>query len=127
MKLNGYIKFILIFTILLSIVAGCSKYKYIPGKDTLEIFGDGTLQILRSYFPNGEMTYGLMNIEKQSTIEINIYEYKYVDDRIYIIGEHGYTVVNSKTCQFQQCEDYSCFSKNGKKVFEEHSDFTVLK
>ncbi|MEC2078686.1 hypothetical protein [Metabacillus fastidiosus] len=84
--------FLLIINFLL-IVSGCSSdYRYPPGKDTVDIFGNGKFQILSGTGDNN-----FMNVETQEDIELYVYKYKEIEPLVYVIGESGYTILNYQT------------------------------
>ncbi|SMQ81532.1 hypothetical protein SAMN05444673_4365 [Bacillus sp. OV166] len=99
---------------LITIISGCSNdYKYPPGKDTVEIYGDGTYQIL-----SGE-TMTLANVETQEIPEENVYKYKEVKPMVYLIGESGYTILNYQTGKIIKYKNMDEIPEKQKKVFIE--------
>jgi hypothetical protein len=83
----------MLLVLIITIISGCSDaYRYPPGKDTVEIYGDGTYQIL-----SGPTSNTLANIETQEDIELVVYKYKEESPLVYVIGESGYTILNYQT------------------------------
>ncbi|MEH7305483.1 hypothetical protein [Neobacillus drentensis] len=100
----------------LFIISGCSNdYKYPPGKDTVEIYGDGTYQIL-----SGD-TYSLSNVETQENPEENVYKYKEEKPLVYVIGKSGYTLLNYKTGKIKKYKRMDEIPAKQLKVFMELS------
>ena len=91
---RSYRLFVLVLVGCLLTGCGNEKYKYAPGRDTLEIYGDGTFQLLKGpdskalgYCPAGV---GIIH---------NITDLWKIEDDIYIIGEdsdqnHAYGVIH---------------------------------
>lgn len=103
-----FISFAIIFAL-----SGCyNDYKYKPGKDTIDIFGDGTFQILSGPSPNS-----LLNVETQENIEFNVYKYKEIKPFVYVIGESGYTVLNYETGGYIKYKKIEEIPEKDKKIF----------
>ncbi len=105
---------LLSLAIILSLPSCYNNYKYKPGKDTIDIFGDGTFQILSgpSYNP-------LLNSETQENIEFNVYKYKEIKPFVYVIGESGYTILNYETGEYKKYKKVEEIPEKDKKIFLE--------
>ncbi|MEH7336451.1 hypothetical protein V7161_27885 [Neobacillus drentensis] len=100
---------------LFMIISGCSNdYKYPPGKDTVEIYGDGTYQILSVGTSNT-----LYNVKTQEDIEKVVYKYKEKKPSVYVIGESGYTVLNYQTGKIKKYIKMNEIPTKQRKVFTE--------
>lgn len=107
------IKIIVLF-IVLSMVLGCTKVKYQPGRDTHEFFGDGTFQILSS---SRRMV--LVNNDKLQNVETNVYKYRDINPFVYVIGEKGFTLIDYKNKTVKQNSQIEYFSTEEKEIFNE--------
>jgi|tagenome__1003787_1003787.scaffolds.fasta_scaffold20931234_2 hypothetical protein len=100
---------------LITIVCGCSKdYKYPSGRDTIEIYGDGRYQIMRS----GSSSKTLMNVETQEDIEQNVYKYKEIKPLVYVIGKKGYTILNYKKNSIINYSNKGMIPMKQQKIFD---------
>lgn len=77
--------------------------KHESGKDTIEVYGDGTFQISGD---KGVLPI-LVDLERRTTLEGQIKKYKLIGDNLYVQGERGYTIVNIKSEVIRQCVVYS--------------------
>jgi len=77
--------------------------KHESGKDTIEVYGDGTFQISGN---KGALPI-LVDLERRTTLEEKIKKYKLIGDVLYVQGERGYTIVNIKSEFIRQCVVYS--------------------
>ena len=90
--------FLIIGTICIVYYIGLEIYvhktvKYEAGRDTVEFYGDGSLQIQK--VSNEILSF--VRIDKKDEIEKKIIKYKKKKEILYLYGEIGYTVVNIKT------------------------------
>jgi len=92
---------------------GCSQdYEFPPGRDTVEIYGDGTFQIL-----SGPTSNGLYNNETQEDIEFIVYKYKEIKHWVYVIGESGYTILNYQTGEIKKYKKMDDIPNKQKQIF----------
>ncbi|HWL23499.1 MAG TPA: hypothetical protein VNR38_07090 [Ureibacillus sp.] len=95
----------------LFIISGCSNdYKYQPGKDTVEIYGDGTYQILSGN------TNTLANVETQENPEEIVFKYKDEKPLVFVIGESGYTILNYQTGEIKKYKKMNEIPTKQRKV-----------
>lgn len=114
---------ILTIGILFVVFSGGTPLKYDDyiGKDTVDYFGDGAVQIMSGYdehSPN-QLSNSLMNfaISDYNAVDIRIRAYCVEDDYVYTIGEKGYTMVNFKTYDVKQSIDLKSFDNNHQQIF----------
>jgi hypothetical protein len=111
---------LLITVTLISLFVCQSKdYKYEPGKDTVDIFGDGTYQILRIVDENLKEHKSLYNNEKQESIIENVLNYKEHKSLLYVVGDDKYTIVNYIANKVKQYDDMKSIPKSDKGIFKE--------
>jgi len=92
--------------------------KHETGKDTIEVYGDGTFQISGN---KGALPI-LVDLERRTTLEVKIRKYKLIGDVLYVQGERGYTIVNIKSEFIRQCVVYSIndyWEKNDRPKYGE--------
>ena len=92
--------------------------KHESGKDTIEVYGDGTFQISGN---KGALPI-LVDLERRTTLEVKIKKYKLIGDVLYVQGERGYTIVNIKSEFIRQCVVYSIndyWEKNDRPKYGE--------
>lgn len=80
---------------------------YPSGRDTVETYGDGTFQILKGYKPNKELSLrikqlSLVDLEKNDNLEEEIITYKKENNKLFVIGSIGYTIVDLSTKEIRQ-------------------------
>ena len=96
---SGRLKIILIMVticaigLLVSLYLNEKNVKHEAGKDTIEVYGDGTFQISGN---KGALPI-LADLERHATLEVKIKKYKLIGDTLYIQGGRGYTIVNIKS------------------------------
>lgn len=95
--------FLLILYLVSSLLAGCTEYKYQPGRDTVHIYGDGTFQVLK-----GMDTKDLFYCPAGYCAIPNITHSWNMGDEVYFIGNcsdqtNAYGIVNKKTNTLQLC------------------------
>lgn len=78
---------------LFSLYLNEKNIKHEAGKDTIEVYGDGTFQISGN---KGALPI-LVDLERHTTLEARIEKYKLIGDTLYIQGGRGYTIVNIKS------------------------------
>jgi len=105
-----YLKRTSLIIICLFLLSGCLEHKKFPdGKDTYKSFGDGSIQLLYLYDSDKTKNLVLFDLMNQSTIDSNVYGYKYINKKLYTKGEAGYTVLDISTHEFVQDEKVSRF------------------
>ncbi|HWO75876.1 MAG TPA: hypothetical protein VNM69_08220 [Bacillus sp. (in: firmicutes)] len=112
----------LLLTLTLISLFGCQSkdYKYVPGKDTIEIFGDGTYQILRVVDENNKEFKVLYNVEKQEEIVKNVLAYKEHNSLLYVVGEDGnYTVLDYNKNKITQYSNIEMIPEGDRGIFNE--------
>ena len=95
--------FLLTLYLFFSLLAGCTKYKYPPGRDTECIYGDGTFQLLK-----GPDSKGLFYCPTGHCAIPNITHTWKVKDEVYCIGHYDdqtnvYGIVNITENTLQLC------------------------
>lgn len=111
--MNKKLKFTIIpLIIIISVILFLNLYterglKYSIGKDTIHYFGDGTFQIIKS--PSGEKV--LYKLPEQAVVESDVYKHKEINDKIYVMGKLGYTIINMQTNQIQQFRDFNDYNE----------------
>lgn len=97
-------------SLLLIIIVGCEGTKYPVGKDTVQSFGTGMYQIMKS----SDQTLSMKNLDDEAVltlIEEKIYRYKLVDDKIYIYGDLGYSILEFKSSKLKQFINFQGYDK----------------
>ncbi|MED4401335.1 hypothetical protein [Metabacillus fastidiosus] len=80
----------------------------------MEIYGDGTFQIM-----SGPTSNGLYNNETQEDIEFIVFKYKEIKTLVYIIGESGYTILNYQTGEIKKYKKMDEIPNKEKQIFIE--------
>lgn len=121
---------ILVITFVILILIGtvfsftsCQELKYSPGRDTYELFGDGTYQILCA----PDKTYVLHDCDNSNNIEEYIYRYRKISPLVYVVGKNGYTILNYETGIIEQKSDINDFSDKDREIFQKETKFKRLK
>lgn len=112
----------LLTLILVISVAGCqdSDLKYSVGKDTIDFFGDGTFSIDRAGDGKTKMLRNHAETDVSKTfVETNVMHYKQIDQKVYVIGQTAYTVVDLQTGQFEKHENLNQFNEQDQERFRE--------
>ncbi len=102
MKKQRCICLFLTFVLIVGSLAGCKDYKFPPGRDTVDIYGDGTFQVMRGkelslhYCPTGA---GVID---------DIEHYWKVGQNVFFIGQdfdqnRAYGILTPKTNTLQLC------------------------
>lgn len=104
-------------------IMSCQKLKYSPGRDTYELFGDGTYQILVGPY----QIYSLYEYGNINAIEDDIYRYRKISSLLYVVGKNGYTILNYETGITEQNSDIKKFSNNDQEMFRKEEKFKKLK
>lgn len=100
--------------ILLTLSLGCEKYIYEPGRDTIEIFGDGTYQIYKII--DGKTLYDNRRME-----DIEPYVSKYIinDPLVYLQGSKGFTILNYEKRVIKQNKNLNKFTPEEIMIFKQ--------
>ncbi len=109
-------------------LVSCKELKYQWGRDTYDLFGDGTYQIDR--VPNigsSEQIYALYDCSTLEDIEMDIYRYTHIEPYVYVVGASGYTILNYQTGELIQKMKLEDLPKNEQQVFAEETDFKTLR
>lgn len=88
---------------LVSLYLNEKNIRHEAGKDTIEVYGDGTFQISGN---KGALPI-LVDLERHTTLEEKIKKYKLIGETLYIQGGRGYTIVNIKSEVIKQYVSYS--------------------
>jgi hypothetical protein len=81
-------------------LTGCGEpMRFTGGKDTVELFGDGTWSIVKTWGgPNAPRMLNLANSETHSFLVLNIADWRQEGDWVFAVGEDGeYAAVNFRT------------------------------
>lgn len=127
--------------------------KHEAGRDTVDLFGDGTFQIMDR---NPSVLYDL---DHKLVLEEEVYQYKMVDHSLFIYGRQGYTIVDiykkaiqqyvfntmkkespydyktyyekyllpSYGDQYKKLDAFSAFTEKEQNIFQEEKDYLILK
>ena len=96
---------------ILLLISSCS------GKDTVFEFSDPNIQLLKGY-DDGRQIKSLFISSTQTTVEINVYDYLEESGSVYVVGEHGYTILNIKTKEYRQSKKVDDFSSKDREVLK---------
>lgn len=118
-----------IYCITISLTPYDGNLKYQRGKDTYLIVGDGTFQIGRfAQKPSSieeskdvVIAYSLIvHTDKYKIETIEEYSRKYLiyKDKLYVIGDSGYTIVDYRNNSYEHYKDLSQFTNKEQEVFE---------
>lgn len=111
----------LIILMLLFLTIACGKYA--EGKDTVESFGDGALQILKWFDPIEGKSYSLQNLENHKSIEMYIEKYKIKNNRLFLVGRNGYTVVEISSKKYLSSKHLSDFDILDQQILTEEGTY----
>lgn len=126
--------YIMIVCLVIGIIIWGASNPKSPGRDTVELLGDGTFQIVKTtdLVTN---TYSLVNnVENEMIVEL-ICKYQILkrNKSIYLIGkdqsadtEYQYTILNYKTGQIQKYLTLEDMDSNDQEIFENEKDFITL-
>ncbi|MEW6183370.1 MAG: hypothetical protein AB1500_09400 [Bacillota bacterium] len=99
--------------ILIFLCASCEQLKHGEGRDTVMSFGDGTYQFFRN-----DIYLQLFNVEKFVTIELKAKTWRLKDNKLYIYGGVGYTILDCKTNKVKQYLTFENYNKQEKESYE---------
>jgi thioredoxin-related protein len=117
--LKKLIIFLLLIQIFISLFGCQSKnFKYGPGKDTVEIFGDGTYQILRIVDEDLKEHKVLYNNEKQESVVENVLDYKEHKSLLYVVGDNKFTVLDYEKNKVKQYKNIQEIPDKDREIFK---------
>ena len=129
-----FTKILILITVMCFSFTSCQNVKYQSGRDTIDIFGDGTYQILQAPIPPDESgnskptyVYALYNNDTESVIEDNVIEYLQIKQNIYTFGDRGYTVLNYETGKITQEKLLKDIPDKYQEIFSNENNFTKLR
>lgn len=115
-------KIISLALIVLFTFKGCTvdtEEKLYPiGRDTVASFGTGQYAIMKLWNED-ELYWSLENLKTGETIEYMVYNYKEVENYVYVVGYYGYTKLNYETGEYQKEENMEVYSAEDQAIFEE--------
>ena len=99
--------FLIALYLLSTCFVGCSEYNYQPGRDTVDIYGDGTFQVMRRVDEKG-----LCYCPTGYCVIPDITQYWNVGVEVYFVGKwydqsNAYGIVNQKTNTLRLCWEVS--------------------
>jgi hypothetical protein len=104
---------VIILIYLLYFIIILSDNNYTSGRDTIESFGNGRFQIIRISNEKKELS----DLKELKTIESDIQVYYQTENRVYIIGNNGYCILNCSEENYKQSKDLSDFAIEEQQIF----------